>query len=399
MESKNISSHDAHVHEVLQKGYAELSAARWNFANIVFDKVLMLDEQCGAAYVGKTLAQMQYKSVNEAARNGRAGDLYKALFFSSDKIKKAVLSDDVLKNTVFECGYNYADKQSLDDMKLILEFLGKQEYREAESKMYMFSAYAELEKKAEKYHEEYRGKLWAETAGIEIKTSAKKSGKKKLINNKDEIRREYPGILKELESLDYAYREAQVADKFGTKEWIILILLFIYIWPVALIYLIYKKKKGTKNPTKMSELENRFSHLKKRYKELNEELKFTLETMLEEDIETFEYEALGLGVMVGQGKTVIEKYSDLGADIKSSAENASAESSQYKGAYTVELISFGTQKLNVIKAVREITGLGLYDAKNMVENAPSTLKNVESREEAEKIKGHIESAGGTVKIY
>ena len=402
MESKNISSHGAHMREVLEKGYAELAAERWNFAHIVFDKALTLEEDCAGAYAGKVLADMQCKSLAAAAQSGRAGDLYRGLIFSSDKIRMAVFADAELKKELFECGYDYADKCGFEDMKMILGFLGEQGYREAESKMYIFDSYAELERKAEKYRDEYVEKLKAETKGVQIKTSASRSGKKKLIENKDEIKREYPGVAKELESLDYAYREAQVAGSFTTKTWVIAIILFIVYWPAAVVYLIFKSSKGTKDAPKMDTLEKDFARIKKRYKELNEELRFTLETMLEEDIQTFEYEAAGLGMMVGYGKKVIDKYSDLGADIKSRAENVSPKSSQNtqnKGAYKVELISFGTQKLSVIKAVREITGLGLYDAKNIVENAPSTVKNAESREEAEKIKRHIESAGGTVRIY
>lgn len=56
------------------------------------------------------------------------------------------------------------------------------------------------------------------------------------------------------------------------------------------------------------------------------------------------------------------------------------------------------KKIAVIKAVREVTGLGLKEAKDLVEGAPKTLKEGVSKEEADKIKSTVEAAGGTVKI-
>ena len=56
------------------------------------------------------------------------------------------------------------------------------------------------------------------------------------------------------------------------------------------------------------------------------------------------------------------------------------------------------KKIAVIKAVREVTGLGLKEAKDLVEGAPKPLKEGVSKEEAEKIKSTVEAAGGTVKI-
>lgn len=58
----------------------------------------------------------------------------------------------------------------------------------------------------------------------------------------------------------------------------------------------------------------------------------------------------------------------------------------------------GPSKINVIKAVREITGLGLKEAKDLVDNAPKPLKEKVSREDAEAVKAKIEEAGGVVEI-
>ena len=62
------------------------------------------------------------------------------------------------------------------------------------------------------------------------------------------------------------------------------------------------------------------------------------------------------------------------------------------------LASFGANKLGVIKAVREITGLGLKDAKDLVESAPKAIKEGASKDECENIKKALEEAGATVEI-
>jgi large subunit ribosomal protein L7/L12 len=60
--------------------------------------------------------------------------------------------------------------------------------------------------------------------------------------------------------------------------------------------------------------------------------------------------------------------------------------------------SFGENKINVIKVVRAATGLGLKEAKDLVEGVPSKVKEAVSKEEAEKIKKELEEAGATVSI-
>lgn len=66
-----------------------------------------------------------------------------------------------------------------------------------------------------------------------------------------------------------------------------------------------------------------------------------------------------------------------------------------KSSFDVELTAAGDSKINVIKAVREITGLGLKEAKDMVDGAPTVVKEGASKDEAEEIKGKIEAAGGS----
>ena len=80
------------------------------------------------------------------------------------------------------------------------------------------------------------------------------------------------------------------------------------------------------------------------------------------------------------------------------AGGAAAPAAEEKTEFDVILANFGAKKLDVIKVVREITGLGLKDAKDMVEGAPKPVKEGVSKEEAEKIKAALTEAGATVEI-
>ncbi len=75
-----------------------------------------------------------------------------------------------------------------------------------------------------------------------------------------------------------------------------------------------------------------------------------------------------------------------------------AAAAEEKTEFDVVLSSFGDNKVSVIKAVRGITGLGLKEAKDMVESAPAALKEGIEKDEAEEIKKQLEEAGATVEI-
>jgi large subunit ribosomal protein L7/L12 len=77
---------------------------------------------------------------------------------------------------------------------------------------------------------------------------------------------------------------------------------------------------------------------------------------------------------------------------------APAAAAEEKTEFDVVLVSAGDKKLNVIKVVRELTGLGLKDAKDLVESAPKTVKEALPKEEAEKIKAQLAEAGATVEL-
>ncbi|HIY32523.1 50S ribosomal protein L7/L12 [Evtepia sp.] len=75
-----------------------------------------------------------------------------------------------------------------------------------------------------------------------------------------------------------------------------------------------------------------------------------------------------------------------------------AEAAAEKTEFDVVLASFGDEKIKVIKAVREITGLGLADAKAVVEAAPKAIKEGVSKDEAEEMKKKLEEAGAKVEL-
>ena len=75
-----------------------------------------------------------------------------------------------------------------------------------------------------------------------------------------------------------------------------------------------------------------------------------------------------------------------------------AEAAEEKDSFDVVLAASGDQKINVIKEVRAITGLGLKEAKDMVEGAPKTLKEGVKNDEAEAMKTQLEAAGAKVEL-
>ncbi|OIP58429.1 MAG: 50S ribosomal protein L7/L12 [Candidatus Moranbacteria bacterium CG_4_10_14_3_um_filter_45_9] len=80
------------------------------------------------------------------------------------------------------------------------------------------------------------------------------------------------------------------------------------------------------------------------------------------------------------------------------APAAEAEAVEEKTEFDVELATAGDQKINVIKAVREITGLGLKEAKDLVDAAPKVIKEKVSKADAETIKKKLEEVGATVTL-
>ena len=84
--------------------------------------------------------------------------------------------------------------------------------------------------------------------------------------------------------------------------------------------------------------------------------------------------------------------------VAAAGASPAAEAAEVKDSFDVVLAAAGDQKINVIKEVRAITGLGLKEAKDMVEGAPKTLKEGVKKEEAEALKAQLEAAGAKVEL-
>ena len=86
------------------------------------------------------------------------------------------------------------------------------------------------------------------------------------------------------------------------------------------------------------------------------------------------------------------------AGVVVAAAGGEAAAAEEKDEFDVELVSAGSSKVKVIKVVREITGLGLKEAKALVDEAPKMVKEAVSKEEAEEIKAKLEAEGAEVNV-
>jgi large subunit ribosomal protein L7/L12 len=96
-----------------------------------------------------------------------------------------------------------------------------------------------------------------------------------------------------------------------------------------------------------------------------------------------------------------EKFGVSAASVAAAAPAAAAapvEAAEEQSEFTIKMSSFGSNKVAVIKVVRTVTGLGLKDAKDMVEGAPVTVKEGVSKQEAEEPKKQLEEAGANVEL-
>jgi large subunit ribosomal protein L7/L12 len=106
--------------------------------------------------------------------------------------------------------------------------------------------------------------------------------------------------------------------------------------------------------------------------------------------------------LAGLIKTLEDKWGVKAAPVAVAAAPGAAAAAaapvEEKTEFTVELAAAGANKINVIKVVREITGLGLKEAKDLVEGAPKTLKEGISKADAEEMKKKLEDAGAKVEL-
>lgn len=97
-------------------------------------------------------------------------------------------------------------------------------------------------------------------------------------------------------------------------------------------------------------------------------------------------------------KEMEEKFGVSAAPVAAAGGAAAGAAAEEKTEFDVVLTAAGGKKINVIKEVRSITGLGLKEAKEMVEGAPKTIKEACEKDEAEEIKKKLEAAGASVEL-
>ena len=88
----------------------------------------------------------------------------------------------------------------------------------------------------------------------------------------------------------------------------------------------------------------------------------------------------------------------MAAPVAAAGAGAAAEAVEEQTEFDVVLTSYGAKKINVIKVVRQVTTLGLKEAKDLVESAPKAVREAVDKEEAEKIKKLFEDAGATIEL-
>ncbi len=97
-------------------------------------------------------------------------------------------------------------------------------------------------------------------------------------------------------------------------------------------------------------------------------------------------------------EAIQEEFGVTAAVAAAPAAGGAAPAAEEKTEFDVVLVSFGDAKMNVIKAIKEITGLGLKESKELVEGAPKAVKEGASKADAEEIKTKLEAAGATVEL-
>lgn len=110
-----------------------------------------------------------------------------------------------------------------------------------------------------------------------------------------------------------------------------------------------------------------------------------------------------VGLTVKQAQELVDCLKDThgiepagGGAVMMAAADGGAEAEEEQTSFDVELASFGDKKIQVIKVVRELTGLGLKEAKEVVDSAPSTVKEAATKAEAEEMQAKLEAVGAVV---
>ncbi len=111
-----------------------------------------------------------------------------------------------------------------------------------------------------------------------------------------------------------------------------------------------------------------------------------------------EIKALSVLELAELVEAIQEEFGVTAAVAAAPAAGGAAAAAEEKTEFDVVLASFGDKKMGVIKAVKDVLGLGLKEAKEVVEGAPKTLKEGVSKAEAEELKAKLEEAGATIEL-
>ena len=109
-------------------------------------------------------------------------------------------------------------------------------------------------------------------------------------------------------------------------------------------------------------------------------------------------DALSVAELAELVKGIEEKYGVSAAAVAAPVAGAGAAAAEEKTSFNVVLKEAGANKIQVIKVVRDATGLGLKEAKDLVDGAPKTVKENVAKEEAEELKAKFEEVGATVEL-
>ena len=109
-------------------------------------------------------------------------------------------------------------------------------------------------------------------------------------------------------------------------------------------------------------------------------------------------DALSVAELAELVKGIEEKYGVSAAAVAAPVAGGAAAAAEEKTSFNVVLASAGDQKIKVIKVVRDATGLGLKEAKELVDGAPKTVKEGASKEEAEELKAKFTEAGAVIEL-
>ena len=118
--------------------------------------------------------------------------------------------------------------------------------------------------------------------------------------------------------------------------------------------------------------------------------------MIEELLEKID--SLKVAELAELVKAIEEKYGVSAVAAAAPAAGAGAAAAEEKSSFNVVLKDAGANKIQVIKVVRDATGLGLKEAKELVDGAPKTVKEGASKEEAEELKAKFEEVGATIEL-